>query len=576
MFTLLSQVVQDRLRELGEQHIDNLKALNAKPPTTIQPAILVLIDNFAELRENHELLLEEVVTPLLRRCLNAGVTFVITANVRTEFPSKLYNQLGERLTFEQTDPERYLDILGRRVPALDNCPGRGYVRIEGRPLLFQAALPVGLFTKQEGRADAADFQNEAAELQLLVNNMQSKGGWLQAPVRIGILPKLIPLRKLLPQAEVEGNRPLRIRAILGKDGNLQPAYFDLKRTGPHFALKGQSLSGKTTALHNWVISLCYGYAPAQVQLILIDLQARFFDYRGQTSLANLPHVLAAIKEVEELPALITRLEIEGKQMEEQATNRAIFILIDNFDELVDELSNPKDANLRDVSRNLMRIARRYGRHGIHFVIAGALTASSELKNAIFAARYGVELRSGDGLTSLVRPKPGRWRDKGLPVGRGFLAKSGEVALIQIATPYQEQETMLIDNNADENDRMITGALDQWVQEIQARWQRQPKALWSTGSASNQTTQVEQLPESDQVRKIKVLVNKAIEKGNSIVVANWLALNVVDQNNEVELIAWLKTTMIDVLHAKGQANPEKMLDFCKTTESLIQIAQTHLR
>ncbi|MEW5988026.1 MAG: hypothetical protein AB1791_15445, partial [Chloroflexota bacterium] len=51
----------------------------------------------------------------------------------------------------------------------------------------------------------------------------------------------------------------------------------------------------------------------------------------------------------------------------------------------------------------------------------------------------------------------------LPLGRGFVVKSGRTAMIQVATPY-------------EDDDQIAPALDTWVTAIQQRYPTQ-KATW---------------------------------------------------------------------------------------------------
>jgi len=48
---------------------------------------------------------------------------VITASVPAELPAKLYNVLGQRITFTLPDAGMYADVVGRTSISLPNVPG---------------------------------------------------------------------------------------------------------------------------------------------------------------------------------------------------------------------------------------------------------------------------------------------------------------------------------------------------------------------------------------------------------------------------------------------------------------------
>ena len=82
-------------------------------------------------------------------------------------PSKLNALFGERITFKKANIDHLLDIVGHGAIEIDDIPGRGYIRIGKRPLLFQAALPVGIFGVEDGR----DPLVEADEVRLIGQHM---------------------------------------------------------------------------------------------------------------------------------------------------------------------------------------------------------------------------------------------------------------------------------------------------------------------------------------------------------------------------------------------------------------------
>ncbi|MCP4417168.1 MAG: hypothetical protein GY805_11125, partial [Chloroflexi bacterium] len=141
----LGRMVDERQKIFSDGDAGNLYEYNESHPKESLPGVLVAIDNFAELRENYETLVESTIIPLVRRSLSAGITFVITGNAPNNMPSKLYNLLGERITFKQANKDRYMDIVGRGAIEIDDIAGRGYIRVGRRPLLFHAAQPVGIF-----------------------------------------------------------------------------------------------------------------------------------------------------------------------------------------------------------------------------------------------------------------------------------------------------------------------------------------------------------------------------------------------------------------------------------------------
>jgi DNA segregation ATPase FtsK/SpoIIIE-like protein len=464
----LEQLVEERQQLLSEAGASSFIDYNERTATAPLPAVLVLIDNFAELAENHELLLELTLMPLIRRATGVGIAFVVTANIPNSIPNKIYSLFGERITLKQNNADRYLDIVGRGAVEIGDIPGRGYRRVSGRPLMFHAALPVGLFEGQSGR----DRQPEALQLERMARHMnkhvtESALAWPNRPTTIRTLEDYVALDQLLTEAADSGDseQSRRIEAVLGRDVRLDVARFNLKRLGPHFAVVGPPLSGKTTVLYNLIFSLAQRHTPEQVALVLVDLQRRMVDYGGELRLDALPHVVQVVFEIEEMEALVERLKGECAALETGASQREIFVIIDDFDDFSDALESH-----RTVGRDLANLARRFGRTGLHVVIAGMLESSiSELRRQVRAANYGIGLRTAQSLDTLgVMRRPAGLQDKELPFGRGYIVKSGQATMIQTASPYGNLPFGSETVSDEVLETQVQRALDQWVRRLVAR------------------------------------------------------------------------------------------------------------
>lgn len=546
----LDRMVDERSQLLGEAAANTLWEYNVRRPEQALPAVLVVIDNFAELYENNETLVETAIMPLVRRSLSAGVCFVVSANAPNNMPSKLYALFGERVTFKQSNTDRLLDIVGRGALEIDDIPGRGYIRIGKRPLLFQAALPVGI-----SGGDGRDTLVEADEVRLIGQHMRQRIAdgqfvWQQRPDPIDILPLNVALIDVLEQ---DGPPPSqRLQAVLGVLDNLQPARSDLKALGPHFAVVGPPLSGKTTVLVNFILSLAERYLPEQVMMVLIDTQTKLMDYGGQRRLSDLPHVVASLSEIEELEGLIANLMTEGAALTADAgSGRELFVFIDNFDDFSEEIENQ-----RSLLESLSRLLRRYQRAGLHCVVAFTPEAStSDLRRRVLSANYGLGLQTAQAVDVLkVSRTPAGVRDKSLPIGRGYLVKSGQPVLIQVANPYHgvvDEVTPAGLSRSDDDDlqgeaERITRSLDAWIERIQTRYGN-ARAVWSSAAAVASEPGKASQP-SAKAQQMLGLVQRALRveaqhagalDGADTLTAKLLAIDVTRWQDEETLLVLMK-------------------------------------
>ncbi len=552
----LDQMTDHRQQVLSSAGVNHLYEFNQRFPERALPAVLVVVDDFAQLLENYELLIDTTVLPLIRRSLAVGISFAISANGPNNITSKLSALFGQRITFKQSNPDRYMDIVGRGAIELDDIAGRGYLRMERRPMLFQAALAVGALYGPDGQ----DSLLEADELQHMAHNMQrymasGRREWRETPDPIETLPELVPLVRLLEQAPLV--RRNRVEAVLGQSGDLRPALVDLKRMLPHFIISGPPLSGKTTLLYNCALSLAYRYPPSQVALILVDLQRRFVEYGGARSLAELPHVLATVYELEQLEGVATALKKECTLLTASNPPKEIFVVIDNFDDTSEEIERH-----RALESELAGLVRRYGREGLHFVVAGALDGGvSELKRRIQAANFGIGLRTAQALDALrVMRTPAGFRGKELPIGRGYMVRSGQATLIQAASPYEGLNGSDSGSVPEEvEDQHIARPLDSWVELIQGRYPGQ-KAEWSATVEQVFSTNGASHAQSEATRQMLHLLQRAMrwetrrlreEKGvESVLTAALAGLDAAGWNDEGSLLRVLTEVWREEMKANG--------------------------
>lgn len=442
----LERTLEARNTLLSQARADSLSSYNASHPENIQPAILFVIDNFAEFRENFENLLPKLIG-IAREGRAYGVHLVVTAEQTNAIPGKLFSLITERLTLKLADAGEYANIVGRGVPGVDDIEGRGFVAVERAPLEFQTALPVSVTAEDE-----AEGVDDTAKLEMLTRVMNN--AWSGArPEGIDILRTTIPLRSILPAI---GRGPDKVFVTLGvEDLDLQPALLDLQQRGPHFVVVGPPLSGKTTTLRTWVLSLAHNYAPDKVAMVLIDFQQRFFKYGGDYTLGDLPHVLDTVTEKEELTAVIEKLTYEFTERPDDGTRPVIFVIADNYDDFANVVGAPTRAT---EYKDLADLARKYGPSGLYYVMCGStsvMRSMDDLMKQVVAPRYGLGLDASDSVNALGGRVRGSGTQEEFPPGRGYIVKAGRMSLIQTAIPHDETK--------------LEASLDAWVSEISAHY-----------------------------------------------------------------------------------------------------------
>jgi DNA segregation ATPase FtsK/SpoIIIE-like protein len=283
----LSAATYASLEDYNAQHRDN--------PDVMFPAILVVIDNFAEFKENYEYLTPDLLA-LVRDGRQFGIYFLLTANSPADIPGKLFNLLGQRLSFTLADPGAIPDIVGRGALSLANVPGRGLINIEGQPLEFQVAVPV-LENEKDSYARLAERMDKAwaavggkrpsAEIPRAVTLLEMMARQMGRKLeRVGDLDLAGNWTRSM---EPKNQEWLRGPVGLISSKELRTMIFSAQSDGDgvHGMVAGTTGSGKSEFLQTLIASLAIKYDPRIVNFVLIDYKggAAFEPFR------QLPHTV---------------------------------------------------------------------------------------------------------------------------------------------------------------------------------------------------------------------------------------------------------------------------------------------
>jgi DNA segregation ATPase FtsK/SpoIIIE, S-DNA-T family len=463
LLRVLDSEIENRKELMSRAQANNVYSYNSTATNPL-PSILVVVDNFAEIRENYEELLPSFIS-LAREGLSSGVHFLVTAE-QTPSLGKLYNLFTERLALKLADTSEYGLIVGR-IPGMEDIAGRGYMAVGRTPLQFQISIPVGL-----SEIDRKENRDETRVLASFIDEVNR--AWSRKPDKVtNALPQPIinlPAYISLDTYAVEDlpdelqHVPHAIVGLLDADLTIGRIKFD---NPPHFIIAGSQQTGKTTALRTLILSLAYNTSPEQVGMVFIDPLGLLYRHRGDDTLADLPHVLATICEPNEFKAFIKHLNYEYNLPLDEMKPREIFIFIDNYD-YISELKMTKN-ELSTFTRS------QFPRPEIHFVISGSpigMKTSDELIRRTSRAGLAMDVAATEQPFNIRLPRS--VRESELPLGRGFLISSGRGSIVQVA---MFQQSSLTGDEDVEGDATIDEALERWSKRIIEKYAGDEVATW---------------------------------------------------------------------------------------------------
>lgn len=449
LFRRLLDSLDERKNLCNRAGVDGLVRLRELQPQQSPPAIVIVITGFAEFRTMFQ---EEMLqlTRLIREGGPYGIHVVLIGDRAGDLPTTITSVVARRIVLRLADAEEYSIVLGMRpkIGKEHKFPaGRGWY---GRPPLeFQAASP----------GQEADETVQVAELQQIVDRMAQ--AWQgPRPEPIEVLPNEVLLSKILADVPPRPTRPQRpqLAVPIGLESvRLHPTFVDLTDDGPDFIVAGTSQGGKTTLLFTWVLALAEFNSPQQVQFILVSGRRN-----SLRPLEGLPHVLDFCRTPESFcqDGTLTRLQAELKRREALLSDACagtnewphIIVIWDDYNEFSGTVGGE-----RQVQDALALLAKRGRDVDIHSIVTGPLpdlgvSYGDALVKQIKSGRSGFVLRILD--ASDQNPLGVRIRAaeiKQMPPGRGYIVRSGNEEMLQVATPGD------------------TVAVADWVARLRQRW-----------------------------------------------------------------------------------------------------------
>ena len=159
-FKLLQGLMTERKKVFSSLGLDDFSAVRH---TRQLPLILVFIDNLSGLLTSKEG--EQIMYQLpsyLKNGPQYGIKFIITESHINGVPSKVKQELGERLALHLRDKYEYGDVLNTKVNFCPlETPGRGLCVVDERCLEFQAAI---FASRKDAVERSEELQNEIETL----------------------------------------------------------------------------------------------------------------------------------------------------------------------------------------------------------------------------------------------------------------------------------------------------------------------------------------------------------------------------------------------------------------------------
>lgn len=425
----LDDLIETRVRLFRERSINNLYNYNLSNTNAILPAVLVVVDNFAEVKENMDQLFGAFLS-LAREGGRVGVHLIATGESTASF-GKLYNLFTERVSLKLADATEYISIVGRGVRHIDEIPGRGFVAVDRVPLEFQICVPVA--PTAQDRNQQRDETNVLRDFVAKMHTAWQSSGMSDdlLPERVDNLPAFVTFGERLDYMDYmeETALPKDPSGLIGvDDATLTNVWIEFRRV-PHFLIAGQPQSGKTNALRSLIISLALHYSPEKVAMVFVDRLGYLPYYGGLRSLRQLPHVIDAVSTPEEMKQTMRHLHYEYEEMPLEAGSnpRELFVFIDNYDDF--EELEVRPADLGEFTRYMPDRPR------IHFIVAGSdikLRSQDDFTRRISRNGLAMENKTAQAQPFNSSLKK-NLRDAELPLGRGFVIRSGQASMLQIVS-----------------------------------------------------------------------------------------------------------------------------------------------
>ncbi|MBE2193044.1 MAG: hypothetical protein IAE83_02620 [Anaerolinea sp.] len=466
MMRRINDELEVRKAILSQARVDNLYRYNAQNPDKALAAMLIVIDNFAEFKENFEPLMGDLISAI-RDARSNGIHFIVTAQNIGAIPNKLYNQFTERMTFKLADTTEYSSVVGRVAIPLPDISGRGYIQVENMPLEMQVALPI-VVTQQELHEGLDDTK----KLSQLILKMRKHWGDRPRPLSIDLVRALslselfsledgvtydtvdkFPILEWWRKSRDPKSAEWMVAPVGLVTGNkVRSLKFEANADGVHGMVAGTTGSGKSELLLTVVAGMALRYDPSVVNFILAD-------YKGGTAFdpfKKLPHAVDIITNLQgtagarTFTAMRAEMNRRSVMLAEKRTKHIVeyraknfhqthkpypflFVIVDEFAEMVKE--NPE---FRASLDSITRLGRALGLTLILATQRPAGVVTDQMRSNM-KWRICLRVETAEDSRELLKRGDAAFLPNTIP-GRGFVQVGNDnIELMQVARaggPYR--------------------------------------------------------------------------------------------------------------------------------------------
>lgn len=272
----LGAAIEERRRLLREHGADTMRDYQQRyqrnpslPPPL--PAILVVIDNIADLVGAQPETTIETLLALIREARPYGIMFAATGGAAKDV-SRWQGLFETRIILRVNDENDSSALLGKNVAFRIRAdqPGRAFLRTGDGPVELHIALPVLRDVQRRshnGQADDmlyADLDQELAHAIKIVARRNRSLPDHQLPHPLRLLPERIALKELLDET------PPPACPFARDSLTLRPVSLDLEGGMNHLLIAGGPDSGKSETLRTLLCALALRSKPEETQFALID------------------------------------------------------------------------------------------------------------------------------------------------------------------------------------------------------------------------------------------------------------------------------------------------------------------
>lgn len=365
-FYLMNNIVQERKQLF--KGVNYSQYLQANKEKETLPAILIVIDNYANFREKTNMQFDEDMIRLSREGVGYGIFMVLSSAGfgSSEIPSRVNDNIRTVISLEMGDKFKYSEVLRTTrveiLPEVD-VKGRGLAYVQGSILEFQTALAMET-------EDAYELSENLTEI-----CMDMEKAWTgQKARKIPMIPKQPVFSDFIETQEYkQAQKSTRYLPMgyLSQDASVFSV--DLWNTYCYL-IQGRSRTGKTNVLKLLL------YAASQkdnAEVYLIDSKRemeRVVENLSVNYLADEEEIFEFFKST--IPVFKQRNQkkrdyvAQGMEQEEIAAvmdaEKKIFIFLADLTAFIQSVYNPKDKT-KNMQAYLENITEKGSTHGFYFV-----------------------------------------------------------------------------------------------------------------------------------------------------------------------------------------------------------------